>query len=224
MRLPSVVTSILERVGLKRKSPMPLSRDQAFQARPVRNPSLKWRINEEEIVEVIVPRRKDWFGRVMGFLFFVPESRPITLDEVGTRVWHLCDGEHTVEDLIQTLSDEYKLGRREVEASLTEYLKMLGKKGMVGFLVPKDFIEDEEAGELVGLEEVGTTEEDLQRAQLEAEKARQEEEEASADEEHEAETARDTADADDETPQSDEGDTTDGAGEESAAPDVTQIR
>ncbi|MBD3292564.1 MAG: PqqD family peptide modification chaperone [Armatimonadia bacterium] len=177
MKLPSAVNSVLQRVGLKKKQ-MPLSRDEAFEARPVRNPALKWRINDEEVVEVIVPRRKDMFGRLMGFLFFVPESRPITLDEVGTRVWNLCDGEHTVQEIVAELSEDYKLQRREVEVSLTEYLRTLGKKGMVGFLVPQEFVEDEDEGELVGLQDVGSTREDLERARQEAEEARAAEEAA----------------------------------------------
>ena len=181
MKLPSTISSALERTGLKQKSQLPLTREQAFEARPVRNPALKWRVNDEDFVEVIVPRRKDLFGRAMGFLFFVPESRPITLDEVGTRVWNLCDGEHTVQDIVKALSSDYKLQRREVEVSLTEYLRTLGKKGMIGFLVPKEALEDEEAGELVGLEEIGNTREDLERAQ------RQAEEEAAAAEASEAE-------------------------------------
>lgn len=203
MKLPSPVNSLLERVGLKKKQ-MPLSRDEAFEARPVRNPALKWRINEEDVVEVIVPRRKDMFGRLMGFLFFVPESRPITLDEVGTRVWNLCDGEHTVQEIVAELSKDYKLQRREVEVSLTEYLRTLGKKGMVGFLVPKDFIEDEQEGELVGLQEVGSTREDLERAQREAEEARAAEQaqqagDADAGVGAEADDVADESDEDDET-------------------------
>jgi hypothetical protein len=181
VKLPSTINSALERTGLKQKSQLPLTREQAFEARPVRNPALKWRVNDEDFVEVIVPRRKDLFGRAMGFLFFVPESRPITLDEVGTRVWNLCDGEHTVQDIVKALSSDYKLQRREVEVSLTEYLRTLGKKGMIGFLVPKEALEDEEAGELVGLEEIGNTREDLERARREAE------EEAAAAEASEAE-------------------------------------
>ena len=181
MKLPSTISSALERTGLKQKSQLPLTREQAFEARPVRNPALKWRVNDEDFIEVIVPRRKDLFGRARGFLFFVPESRPITLDEVGTRVWNLCDGEHTVQDIVKALSSDYKLQRREVEVSLTEYLRTLGKKGMIGFLVPKEALEDEEAGELVGLEEIGNTREDLERARREAE------EEAAAAEASEAE-------------------------------------
>jgi hypothetical protein len=194
MKLPSAVNSVLQRVGLKKKQ-MPLSRDEAFEARPVRNPALKWRINDDEFVEVIVPRRKDMFGRVMGFLFFVPESRPITLDEVGTAVWHLCDGDHTVQDIVKSLAKEYKLQKREVEVSLTEYLKTLGKKGMVGFLVPKDFIEEEDAGELVGLEEVGTTREDLEKARQEALEAQAAEEAAEAEAQEAESRAEEEAEA-----------------------------
>jgi len=192
-----MMNSALERVGLKKKSAMPLSRDQAFNARPVRNPALKWRVNEEESVEVIVPRRKDLFGRAMGFLFFVPENRPITLDEVGTCVWNLCDGDHTVGEIVKALADDYKLGRREIEVSLTEYLRTLGKKGMVGFLIPKDFLEGEDTGELVGLADVGTTREDLERAQREAEEAEAAEAAEAADDEDEPDDA-DDAPGDDE--------------------------
>ncbi len=167
MKVPSPIASLLQRVGVMKKRQMPLSRDEAFEARPVRNPRLKWRINEEGHVEVVVPRRKDFFGRVVGFLFFVPENRPIVLDEVGTRVWELCDGENTVSQIVNALAKEYKLGRREVEASLTEYLKTLGQRGMVGFLIPEEFVEDEDEGELVGLQDVGTTREDLEAAQAE---------------------------------------------------------
>jgi hypothetical protein len=213
VKLPSPVNSMLQRVGLAKKQ-MPLSRDEAFEARPVRNPSLKWRISDEGVVEVIVPRRKDMFGRLMGFLFFVPESRPITLDEVGTAVWDLCDGEHTVEQMVKALSKEYKLQRREVEVSLTEYLRTLGKKGMVGFLVPKNVIDDEEAGELVGLQEVGTTREDLERARREAEEAQVAEDAAESAE---------AAEVDEGEEPSDDGDI-DVEGDDPDVPDPEQIR
>lgn len=137
MSLLDMFGQIMRSLGVGGQKPQ-LTRDQAFEARPVRNPSLKWRVNDEECVEVIIPRRQDRAGRVMGWVFAVPESRPVLLDEVGTFIWNLCDGENTVADLIQALCDEYKLGRREVEVSLTEYLRMLGKRGMIAFLLPKD--------------------------------------------------------------------------------------
>jgi len=166
--LLSLGSRLLEQFGLKRPR-SPLTREQAFEARPVRNPSLKWRLNDDDDVEVVIPRRSDRLGRVLGFLFYVPESRPLVLDEVGSRVWQLCDGERTVEEIIATLRDEYKLDRREVEVSLTEYLRSLGKRGMIGFLVPEEMAREmgEEGNDLVGLPGVSTRDE-LEQARAQA--------------------------------------------------------
>lgn len=143
MSLLDMFGQIMRSLGVGQERPQ-VTREQAFEARPLRNPSLKWRVNDEECVEVIIPRREDRAGRVMGWVFAVPDSRPVLLDDVGSFIWHLCDGENTVGDLIETLCDEYKLGRREAEVSLTEYLRMLGKRGMIALLVPKD--QEEAAG------------------------------------------------------------------------------
>jgi hypothetical protein len=129
-------------VSLKLKQPdAGLSREQAMAAWPVRNPALTSRTNEEGIVGVDLPRRKDMVGRMLGYLFSVPDSKPIVLDEVGSFVWARCDGEHTVNELVTALCEEYKLNRREAEVSLTQFLQMLGKRGMVAFAVPREVAE-----------------------------------------------------------------------------------
>ena len=128
-----------------------LSRDQALAARPIRPPALKWTELDSGEVRSVLPRRKDAAGKLLSVLFYIPKSRPVNLDVVGSRVWSLCDGEHTVEDMVEALTEEHKLHRREAEVSLTEFLKMLGKRNMVGFVVPKEFLEkDEEESEAEG--------------------------------------------------------------------------
>jgi len=37
-------------------------------------------------------------------------SRQLQLDEVGSFVWQLCDGEHSMNDLVETMMAKYKLG------------------------------------------------------------------------------------------------------------------
>ncbi|MFQ6130972.1 MAG: PqqD family protein [Armatimonadota bacterium] len=127
---------VLEKLRL-RKSPPQLTRRQSLEALPLRNPSLDWRDNDSGEVVVTLPRRTDLRGRVVSLLFYVPKQRDITLDEVGSRVWHLCDGEHSVEDIVSELAGRYKLSQREAEVGVTEYLRLLGKRGMVGFAVEK---------------------------------------------------------------------------------------
>ena len=200
MSLLRLGSRMLEQFGLKRP-PSPLTREQAFQARPVRNPALKWRLNDEDNVEIIVPRRSDRMGRILGFLFYVPETRPLVLDEVGTRVWQLCDGERTVEEIVQVLSDQYILDRHEVELSLTAYMRTLGRRGMIGFLVPEEMARElgEQGRELVGLPGVSS------RSDLEKARAQADQEEASPNEAEgtEAGAGQDTAapGAEDETDQ-----------------------
>lgn len=142
--MPAKPANALDRilVGLKLKTPQGgLTREQAMQAWPVRNPALTAHVSDDGIVTVELPRRKDFMGGVLGFLFSVPKSKPVQLDEVGSFVWNLCDGEHTVADVTSALADEYKLNRREVELSLTDYLQTLAKRGIVAFAVPREVAE-----------------------------------------------------------------------------------
>jgi hypothetical protein len=129
-------------VSLRLKKPEGgLSREQAMTAWPIRNPSLATQENDDGLISVQLPRRKDWMGGVLGFLFFVPEAKPVQLDEIGSFVWQRCDGDHTVNDIAVALSEEYKITRREAEVSLTQFLQNLAKRGMIAFAIPRDIAE-----------------------------------------------------------------------------------
>ncbi len=138
--------TVYEKIVGKFRRPR-LSREHALQARPVRNPSLKWEAMDNGEVQVVLPRRRDAMGKLLSSVFYVPPSKPISLDVVGARVWQLCDGEHTVNDIAEALMEEHKLHRREAEVSLTEFLKMLGKRNMVAFVVPTEYLEIDEKPE-----------------------------------------------------------------------------
>jgi hypothetical protein len=135
--------TVYERIVGKFKKPR-LSREHALQARPIRNPALEWEELDNGEVRVVLPRRRDLVGKLLSSVFYVPQSKPISLDVVGARVWKLCDGEHSVHDITEALMEEHKLHRREAEVSLTEFLRMLGKRNMVAFVVPTKFIEMDE--------------------------------------------------------------------------------
>ncbi len=136
-----LINSIKARFGRGKQAPY-ISRDQAMRALPVRNPGLKWVANDEGYAAVTLPRRNDLTGKALAWMFFVPESKPVILDEVGTFVWKLCDGEHSLSEIATLLCKEYKEGRKEMETSLVEYMKLLGKRGMIAFVVPKDLVDE----------------------------------------------------------------------------------
>lgn len=137
-------TKPLDRLLVRLKLKQPggsLTREQILHIWPVRNPALKTYFSEDGLVTFELPRRKDWMGKLLGFLFSVPEAKPVQLDEVGTFVWNLCDGDHTVGDIVAALTVEYKLNRREAEVSLTQYLQQLAKRGIIAFAIPREIAE-----------------------------------------------------------------------------------
>ena len=129
---------LIDKFRGRKKPPVVLNRTQATAARPMRNPALAHHINDEGYVVVTLPRREDTTGKLLSWVFMVPESRPIVLDEIGTLIWGLCDGKHSFADLSAALAEKYSITAREAEVSLAEFLRSLGKRGMIAFALPKD--------------------------------------------------------------------------------------
>ena len=104
-------------------------------SRPTRNDSLRWEQNDAGEVQVFIERQETWKVRLLSKAFYIPRERKITLDEVGTEVWQMCNGRNSVGQMIELLSDKYQLNRKEAEVSLLQYLKTLGQKRFVGFVL-----------------------------------------------------------------------------------------
>ena len=144
-------------IKLRLRQPAPqLTRRQALSIKPLHNPNLEWKYNEEGRVVATLTRRGGLTGKVITFFLAVPEERPVILDEVGSFVWKMCDGQHSVEQISEALSDKYILTRREVEVSLNEYLRMLAKRGMILVAVPQEIVDqlDESTKRALGVTEI----------------------------------------------------------------------
>ena len=107
-------------------------------SRPARNEVLKWEKNEAGEARITVVRQDNWKTRLLSKVFYIPRERTITLDEVGTEVWQMCNGRTSVAQMIQSLRDKYQLDRKEAEVSLLSYLKTLGQKRFIGFVLERD--------------------------------------------------------------------------------------
>ena len=146
---------LLVMLRVRQLSPQ-ITRHQALAIKPLRNPNLEWKYNEEDHVVAMLTRRGGPTGKLVNFFMAVPKERPVILDEVGSFVWQMCDGEHSVEQISEALSDKYNLTRREVEVSLNEYLRMLAKRGMILVAVPQEIIDqlDESTRRALGVTEI----------------------------------------------------------------------
>jgi hypothetical protein len=55
-----------------------------------------------------------------------------SLDEVGTRVWELCDGAHSVREMVAVLAEEFDAPAATIEADVVELLgELAGERLLV---------------------------------------------------------------------------------------------
>lgn len=123
------------RLGLRRRQRV--TPEQVLGSRPFRNENLSVEETEGGGLRIAARRREDWWIRLLNVVLPIPRERRIELDVVGRQVWELCDGEHTLRDMIEVFQEQHKLTRMEAEWSLRNYLKDLGKRHLVGFAVEK---------------------------------------------------------------------------------------
>ena len=107
-------------------------------SRPTRNDLITWEKNDNGEARITVERQDSWKIRMLSKVFYIPRQRTITLDEVGSVVWQMCNGRTTVAQMIEDLRKKYKLDRKEAEVSLLAYLKTLGQKRFIGFVLESE--------------------------------------------------------------------------------------
>ncbi|MCS6777851.1 MAG: PqqD family protein [Chloroherpetonaceae bacterium] len=115
--------------------PPEIDRSAVFVLRPGRNSLLKWEKRPSGDVLLTVPQneRAGFVTRTLARWMNVPPERYVELDEVGGFVWELCDGNHTIDAIVQKTSRQFKMNRREAEVSVTMFLQMLHERNFIGF-------------------------------------------------------------------------------------------
>ena len=103
-----------------------------LEARPLPNVAARVETGEDETVVVHVPRAPSRLRRPPFSWFIQPRSeRAIVLDRLGTRVYKLCDGQRTVEAIVDIFAQEHRLTFHESRAAVTGYLKLLLGRGVI---------------------------------------------------------------------------------------------
>jgi hypothetical protein len=122
----------------KSKDTPELDREQSMQSVPMINQLITVEYDAEGNAVLNVPRKRTTMVKLMAKLFRLPPYKQIELDELGTYTIELCDGEHTVEEIIEKFADRFDLSHREAEVSMLSYLQTLAKRGIIAFAVPED--------------------------------------------------------------------------------------
>jgi hypothetical protein len=119
-----------------------LSRAEALACRPVRNREIREEKLENGDLLLTVPLLvRPWLtglARAFGLQDRQAVTRKLQLDEMGSFTWALMDGERSLADLVEIVSRHYRLHRRETEVAVTTFLRELGRRGLIGFRLPRE--------------------------------------------------------------------------------------
>jgi hypothetical protein len=118
-----------------KKKKQPLDKKKMFKAVPVKNKNVKVRKDFSGELQIFIPRRNEWWVRVLAKILLLPKGKTVTLDKIGAWVWRKCDGVRTVEDLLRMFCREFKLNEKEAEVSLITYLKTLMQRAIIGMVI-----------------------------------------------------------------------------------------
>jgi len=55
-----------------------------------------------------------------------------TLNDLGTRIWDLIDGQSNVKQIIETIVEEYDVKEEEATKDINEYIESLEAVGLIG--------------------------------------------------------------------------------------------
>ena len=101
-----------------------------LRAKPVPNASADVTQARDQEMRIAVPRRRPAY-LVPPLSWFVrpAPTRTVVLDHMGRQIWQLCDGNRTVEDIVETFSFRQRLSFHEARVSTTAYLKLMAERG-----------------------------------------------------------------------------------------------
>ena len=128
--------AVIMKAFKKSRNSSKISRDEALRCRPIKAPMVnESRLETGDVLLMYTVVARPWFSKfVKRFGGAVDGAIPkkLQLDALGTEVWDLVDGRRTVRQIIQRFAEEHRLHSREAEVSVTQFLRELGKRGLIG--------------------------------------------------------------------------------------------
>ena len=104
----------------KKFSDLPPKMQRLLTVYPMRN-RVNW-VNKNDVVTLVYPKDFSRFETWMHKRIGGPDLIKRPLDEVGSKIWLMCDGKHTLKEICTDLDEQY---HEEIEPVLDRVWKFL---------------------------------------------------------------------------------------------------
>jgi len=100
--------------------------------KPNRNPPITWETEENGAVTLAIAN-KGLMNRIAQKLFKKPKTSYVHLDEMGSFVWPLIDGETDILRIGELVKEHFGEKAEPLYERLAKYFKILESYGFIGF-------------------------------------------------------------------------------------------
>lgn len=113
----------------RRGKPRP---DELLSAVPVHNSSVTQTDGPDGKLLVEVPlKRPGWLIPPISWVLPFSSHRRVELDAIGASVFNACNGEQTVEEIIEAFAEAHALDFREAQLPVTQFLRQMTQRGLI---------------------------------------------------------------------------------------------
>jgi len=100
--------------------------------RPVRNPEVEWEEDPRtHRITLVYPKDFSVGERALKRVFRAVEEIRRPLDEPGSDIWRMCDGEHDIADICTEVDAKYKEAMEPVLTRVSDFIRALADRGLV---------------------------------------------------------------------------------------------
>ncbi len=99
---------------------------------PMRNENLNWTLNEEKIVTLEI-ENKGFFNKIAQTFFKKPKISYVHLDEMGSFVWPILDGEKNIIEIGELVKEYFGEKAEPLYERLAKYFQILDSYRFIVF-------------------------------------------------------------------------------------------
>lgn len=99
---------------------------------PVRNPDIKWDTDQKGLIALKI-ENKGWANRIAQKLFRRPKMSYIHLDENGSFIWPLIDGERDIIKIGEMVDEHFGEKAHPLYERLAQFMKILESYKFITF-------------------------------------------------------------------------------------------
>ncbi|MCD1293849.1 PqqD family protein [Methanocella sp. CWC-04] len=100
-------------------------------SKPKRDPDIEWDKMNSDVVKLYVPYKKTHVLKVLSKFVDIPDERMFRFNPLGSLVWELCDGTHTVQEIKDIIIKRSKGNEKDIEKRLFKFINKLIKNELV---------------------------------------------------------------------------------------------